>query len=260
MEKPIAVIDPSRLARAGLVSLLSAKGYDRILEADDVAGLDAQGKSCKDVAVIIVRLPNSSLEPKEIMGEIHEKIPNSKVMFLVPHLDIKFLSNCFSSGSGGCLSESASQEKLIGSIEALKSGGKVFPDELAEVIQSFTAIDHSKIIFKDWNGDIILSSREMDILRELGIGQSNKMIAVRLGIAEATVKVYVKRILRKIGVCNRTQAALWAAAHGHVETSRENRQQPQERNRKVALVAHQRTASRPAPKSSSKTRERTYSD
>jgi two-component system nitrate/nitrite response regulator NarL len=130
----------------------------------------------------------------------------------------------------------------------LKDGGKVFPDELAEFIHMFIAIGYCQTSAVNWYNDEALSNREIDILQELGSGQSNKMIAVKLGIAEATVKVYVKRILRKIGVRNRTQAALWAAARGHVETLRESYQQPREPDQKAALVAHRRTAPRPTPK------------
>jgi len=58
-----------------------------------------------------------------------------------------------------------------------------------------------------------LSTREVEILRGLMEGESNKVIARKLDIAEATIKVHVKAILRKVRVQNRTQAALWASAH-----------------------------------------------
>ena len=63
-----------------------------------------------------------------------------------------------------------------------------------------------------------LSTREIEILRCLTSGQSNKAIAKRLDIAEATVKVHVMRILRKAHVTNRTQAALWGVASGVAST------------------------------------------
>jgi two-component system nitrate/nitrite response regulator NarL len=58
-----------------------------------------------------------------------------------------------------------------------------------------------------------LSSREVEILRRLMEGESNKVIARKLAIAEATIKVHVKSVLRKVRVQNRTQAAMWAATH-----------------------------------------------
>ena len=57
-------------------------------------------------------------------------------------------------------------------------------------------------------GDIPLSQRELDIIRHLADGNSNKTIAIELSITEATVKVHLKTVLRKIGVANRTQAVI----------------------------------------------------
>jgi DNA-binding NarL/FixJ family response regulator len=66
-----------------------------------------------------------------------------------------------------------------------------------------------------------LSSREVEILRHLMEGESNKVMASRLYIAEATIKVHVKTILRKLRANNRTQAAMWASAH--LSTSSDSR-------------------------------------
>ena len=59
-----------------------------------------------------------------------------------------------------------------------------------------------------------LSEREMRVLELLAHGQPNKLIAAKLNIAEATAKLYLRSILRKLRVSNRTQAALWAVEHG----------------------------------------------
>jgi two-component system nitrate/nitrite response regulator NarL len=66
-----------------------------------------------------------------------------------------------------------------------------------------------------------LSEREAQILRCLTQGASNKLIARELGVAEATVKVHIKAILRKVKAANRTQAAMWAA--GHFASAQENK-------------------------------------
>ena len=69
-----------------------------------------------------------------------------------------------------------------------------------------------------------LSPREQEILQSLVTGASNKLIAIKLGITEATVKVHLKTLLRKIDVNNRTQAAIWAINNGF--TASDNRRQP----------------------------------
>lgn len=62
--------------------------------------------------------------------------------------------------------------------------------------------------------EVELTKREVDTLREIMVGSPNKVIARKLRIAEGTVKIYVKSVLRKLGLDNRTQAAIWAAGHG----------------------------------------------
>ena len=71
-------------------------------------------------------------------------------------------------------------------------------------------------------GDVALSQRELDIIRRLADGHSNKTIAKELSITEATVKVHLKTVLRKMGVANRTQVAIWAVQHGVVKATSMN--------------------------------------
>jgi len=234
MEQCIAVIDPSRLARAGLVSLLSNMDFDKIYEADSLSTLEQQ-EDFRQAELVIIRISLDYGDPGEMMEQVRKIIPSPRVMFLVPYLDINLLSECFAAGASGCLSESTSQETLMGSLRLVRAGGKVFPAELADLMSTIATTHHHQARSTGRYGDSlpvrILSERELDVLRELASGQSNKMIASKLGIAEGTVKVYVKRVLRKIGAGNRTQAALWAASHGIVEKSRGNCQQDRPNSR-----------------------------
>jgi two-component system nitrate/nitrite response regulator NarL len=87
-------------------------------------------------------------------------------------------------------------------------GEKVFPTNLASMLLN---LDSTPSPMKSVRG---LSPREQDILQALVSGSSNKVIAFKLGITEATVKVHLKTLLRKIDVNNRTQAAIWAMNNG----------------------------------------------
>jgi two-component system nitrate/nitrite response regulator NarL len=100
-----------------------------------------------------------------------------------------------------------SPEALIQSLQLIMLGEKVFPTNLASMLLDMNAIIPQHSI----RG---LSPREQEILQSLVTGASNKMIAIRLGITEATVKVHLKTLLRKIDVKNRTQAAIWAMNNG----------------------------------------------
>jgi DNA-binding NarL/FixJ family response regulator len=66
-----------------------------------------------------------------------------------------------------------------------------------------------------------LTSRELDVLRQVAVGKPNKQIAAELAISERTARTHVSRILRKLGLSSRTQAALWAVREGLVEVERE---------------------------------------
>ena len=98
-------------------------------------------------------------------------------------------------------------EALIQSLQLVTLGEKVFPTNLATMLLDMNAPGPQHSI----GG---LSPREQEILQALVTGASNKLIAIRLGITEATVKVHLKTLLRKIDVNNRTQAAIWAMNNG----------------------------------------------
>jgi two-component system, NarL family, nitrate/nitrite response regulator NarL len=104
-----------------------------------------------------------------------------------------------------------SPEALTQSLNLVLLGEKVFPTSLAALLIS-GPVDN---VVEMPGGRRGLSERENQILRSLLKGESNKMIANRLGITEATVKVHLKTVLRKIGAANRTQAAIWALNNGY---------------------------------------------
>ena len=106
----------------------------------------------------------------------------------------------------GILTYDLSVAVFVQSLLLICSGERVFPHHLALGRKLAAPSD-------DWSNATRLSPREREMLTHLVAGHSNKMIARRLDIAEATVKVHLKSVLRKIRVENRTQAAIWALAN-----------------------------------------------
>jgi two-component system, NarL family, nitrate/nitrite response regulator NarL len=210
----LAVLDPSGLFRAGLVSLLQALGFVDLIEAadmDELARLVGDGPQ-PDVLLVNLSRPDQPID--EIMQEVNELFEHARVVFLAEALDLELLARCFAAGASGYLLENISRDTLSKSLTLVNAGGKVFPPELAPYISALAVkpADGANGLFLMSNSR--LSGRELEILHCLTRGQSNKSIGQTLEIAEATVKVHVKRILRKIHATNRTQAALWAAARG----------------------------------------------
>jgi two-component system nitrate/nitrite response regulator NarL len=124
-------------------------------------------------------------------------------------------------GAAGVLHTAAAPEVLVKSLELIVLGERVFPaaailsavNRMAPLRQEHRPETTEARIDSGLPGEGRLSRREQEVLHLLMGGASNKIIARQLDVAEATIKVHVKGILRKIGAQNRTQAAIWATTH-----------------------------------------------
>ncbi|HZD54084.1 MAG TPA: response regulator transcription factor, partial [Woeseiaceae bacterium] len=127
------------------------------------------------------------------------------------HFRPETLLAAMSSGADGVILSELSPEAFMQSLRLVSLGEKVLPAQLATLLMDRNL---GNPLVPSEVREIGLSEREIDILKLLVGGHSNKAIAIRLDIAEATVKVHVKSVLHKIRVGNRTQAAVWALGHG----------------------------------------------
>jgi two-component system nitrate/nitrite response regulator NarL len=147
-------------------------------------------------------------------AEIRAWGPTAGIVFVAPKLDLDVMMASFGAGAGGYLLETVSGDALRDSLNLVIAGEKVFSSELASLLPMLASKFDSSGPCNLAPLESDLSRREIEILQCLTSGQSNKVIAKNLEIAEATVKVHVKRILRKAHALNRTQAALWGVATG----------------------------------------------
>jgi two-component system nitrate/nitrite response regulator NarL len=144
---------------------------------------------------------------------IREAFPSARIVVLADDLSVDVLRAAMGGGADGFLSKSVSPEALIQSLQLVTLGEKVFPTNLAAMLLDLNSVP------SPLNSIRGLSPRENEILQALVTGASNKVIAYKLGITEATVKVHLKTLLRKIDVNNRTQAAIWAMNNGFTADS-----------------------------------------
>jgi two-component system nitrate/nitrite response regulator NarL len=210
----IAVIGSRSVLRAGLVSLLSTIGFNSIEEADDLKHLKNRisAKLSLDMLFVCLVRDHGLEDIISGVGEIRVWASTARIVVVVPKLNLDVLVRCFAAGVSGYLLERVSRDALRESLNLVSAGEKVFPSELAAMFPVITSkLGNAKTSNLE-APDSDLSRREIEILRCLTSGQSNKAIAKDLEIAEATVKVHVKRILKKAHVTNRTQAALWGVA------------------------------------------------
>ncbi len=150
--------------------------------------------------------------------------PSARVVVLTDHMEPAALVQAVRAGLDGLCSTAMDREPLIKALELVMLGEifilpAVVQSLLSEVTRHQQATPDGTALLRsatDLTAAAIankLSSREAQILCQLTQGSSNKHIARELGVAEATVKVHVKAILRKVKAANRTQAAMWAQQH-----------------------------------------------
>jgi two-component system nitrate/nitrite response regulator NarL len=202
------LIEPNRLFRDGLKYLLANTRFAVTAEFSTPEQALAQAEAETAPGLVITGQANSKAE--DLQG-LREAYPAAKIVVLADRVTLDGLRDAMAAGIDGFLVKSVSPEALVQSLQLILVGETVFPTNLAALLTEMTPPAPQGTI----RG---ISPREQEILRSLVTGASNKLIANRLGIAEATVKVHLKTLLRKIDVSNRTQAAIWAMNNGFSAT------------------------------------------
>jgi two-component system, NarL family, nitrate/nitrite response regulator NarL len=199
------LIEPNRLFRQGLKHLLAGTRFEVGAEFNTVElALDA-GETAGTPDLVISGQP---VTDEADTRAIREAFPSARIVVLADDLSVDALRATMGGGADGFLSKNVSPEALIQSLQLVMLGEKVLPTNLAAMLLDLGSAPSSL------NSGRGMTRREHEILQALVTGASNKMIAIKLGITEATVKVHLKTLLRKIDVNNRTQAAIWAMNNG----------------------------------------------
>lgn len=206
----IWLVDPQPLLRAGLRAQLDGRGFEVTLE----------GSTIEDVAQMVARGVQADLVVVEHgMGgagvlRLKSILPQARVVVLSEAAELSFLAEMFGAGVDGFLLKSISPPALVEALKLVMLGEKVFPSVLTNFLGSMQAQNTAAPADRASIGEVSLSQRELEIIRSLAQGHTNKSIAKALSITEATVKVHIKTVLRKLGATNRTQVAIWAVQHG----------------------------------------------
>ncbi|MEQ9609296.1 MAG: response regulator transcription factor [Kiloniellaceae bacterium] len=203
------LIGRNRLFLEGLKSLLRGSSFDVTGEASCVGDLDDADDAPE---LVLVDLRGDVAELVLDLQHLRDTLPAVPVVVLTDERDPRTLAACLNAGAAAFLGKDISLEALIHSLKLAMLGQKVMPTDLAVALINGAAgvqpVDGKGI------ESYGLSDRELEILSCLVNGDANKVIANRLEITEATVKVHMKSLLRKIKAGNRTQAAIWALNHG----------------------------------------------
>ncbi|QJE72038.1 response regulator transcription factor [Aerophototrophica crusticola] len=200
----IMVVDPCRLFRAGLCRLL-ALDFRIVAEASDItAALRLLDPGAGAVGLVLLGAAADAM-PGEVLAA-RAALPGARVLHLSDSPTAQVLAALFSAGGDGCLGKNVPLAALAQSMRVVALGGKVFPPEAPGLVGRGPPAAGAP--------PAGLSAREAEVAGMLPGGACNKAIGKAMGITEATVKVHLKTVMRKINVANRTQAAIWALANG----------------------------------------------
>jgi DNA-binding NarL/FixJ family response regulator len=200
----LIIADDHEVVRAGLKSLLEGTDIRVTAEATDGnAAFKLANKHRPDLVLLAVRMPNG--DGLSALARIKLDLPNIPVVMFSSHDNPTYIARAVALGAAGYLLKSASRNEIIEGIRAAAAGETIWSrDELRRVSGALAAPRNGS------DADVPLTKRESEVLKQLAFGLTNKEIAQSLGISYETVKEHVQHILRKIGVSDRTQAAVWA--------------------------------------------------
>ena len=208
----IALVGRNTIVREGLQRILSEHDFSIIASAartGDLPPLDRE----EPWILILFADEGPSGSCVDSLAALHERFPAARIVLLASEFDFSLVRRVFRAGAAGCLIDEIACDRLVGLLHLVALGEKVFPSQLAdELVDQVGVTQHSAGAPTIHSAN--LSAREVEILRCLIMGLPNKVISRRLSISEATVKVHVKAVLRKLHVMNRTQAAIWATSRG----------------------------------------------
>jgi len=209
------IIEKNALVREGLKALLKKSDYLPVIALEDIKQLTFSENEDECALIVLGAEELSAEEVVVILEGLKSTCPQARVLVLTSTLSIALVTASFSAGASGFILNDISPDAFLRSLDLVMLGEKVFPTAMAALVSTQENADVSKNQTENSNTKF-LSERETEIIMCLEGGEPNKVIARRLGITEATVKVHVKAILRKLRLKNRTQAAMWAVNNGLV--------------------------------------------
>jgi DNA-binding NarL/FixJ family response regulator len=200
----VFIADDHDMVRVGLKAMFA--GTDIEVAGEAGTGEDAVNfvlNNDVDVVILDVRMPRG--DGLNALGRIKLEKPNLPVLMLSTFDNPTYVARAVAFQAQGYLLKSCSRDKLLDAIRRVARGENIWTrDELRRVAGGLATPRMAGDV------DIPLTQRESEVLKQLANGLTNKEIAQILNISYETVKEHVQHILRKIGVTDRTQAAVWA--------------------------------------------------
>jgi len=212
----VLLIDDHALVRKGLEQLLQSRGIEVIASAGSgPEGIELALALNPDVILLDVKMPEMS--GTETLRHLREQGVASPILMLTMSRDEQDLETALRNGATGYLLKDMEHEDLVPALQDAVNGKNVIAKELigslTRLVQGHSSRPENP---SSSSNDLLadLTPRELEILKHLAEGQSNKEIGRSLDITDGTVKLHVKSILRKLGMRSRVEAAVLAVEQG----------------------------------------------
>lgn len=201
----VVIADDQTLMRDGLKTILELEENINVVAttSDGLETIDLCEKFNIDIILMDVRMPR--LNGVEATKVIKEKYPNIKILILTTFDDDEYIIDGLSNGATGYMLKDIEAEDLISAINNVYLGKYILPSNIAlKLVKKLS--QHKEVKIKN---NTIFTERELEVAKMISEGFNNKQIASSLFISEGTVKNNVSNIYSKIGISDRTGAALY---------------------------------------------------
>ena len=204
MTVSLLVADDHQVVRLGLKNVLRDTDFQVISEAtsgEEV--LRNVAEHSPDIVLLDVRMPGG--DGLHVLGRLKLDYPHLPIVLFSTYDNPTYVARAVALGASGYVLKSDSRERLVDALTTAMRGESAWTRE--ELRRVTGALATPRVVS---DVEVPLTQRESEVLRQLANGLTNKEIALALGISYETVKEHVQHIFRKIGVSDRTQAAVWA--------------------------------------------------
>jgi two-component system nitrate/nitrite response regulator NarL len=215
MTNRVCLVSRNEISREGLAHFLRSEQFDVFCSVATIE--DIPDSSTAPPFLAVIDEPKAARQ-QAVVESLKTLFANAKVVILANRFDLDAMVSCFRTGAEGYIVNAMKSQPLMTALRLVSLGEKVMPSDLVEALEHRQFSGPSPVLLQNEIVNANLSPRERDVLCGLMAGYPNKSIARQLDVCEATVKVHVKAILRKLKVRNRTQAAIWASHNGIAES------------------------------------------
>ena len=208
----VLLADDHAIVRDGLRRLVDG-AEDMIVVAEAADGREAirkAGEIQPDVAVVDISMPG--LDGLEVVERIRAAHPKMAILVLTMHEEEQYVVRAISAGAGGYITKRAAADQLIKGIRKVQEGGWYLSDDAAEALARRMGKGPADRTSLD-----SLSTREIQVLRSLALGKSNREIAGSYAISVKTVDTYRFRLLKKLGLRNNAELTRFAIQNRLIE-------------------------------------------